>query len=113
MELKSEKTLRERIAKKIQSLGQSCPGILSGSFYKRQTKVGVSVYESCVVTRKIAGKTKALYIPKTMEAEVEQWVAEYKRVKKTLREIDTLSEALVRMTVPKRQAGQRRKKPLN
>ena len=113
MELKSEKTLRERIARKVQSLGQSSPGILSGSFYRRQTKVGVSVYESCVVTRKVAGKTKALYIPKAMEAEVEQWVAECKRVKRTLREIDTLSEALVRMQVPKRQAGQRRKNPLN
>ena len=113
MELKSERTLRERIARKIQSLGQSCPGILSGSFYRRQTKVGASVYESCVVTRKVAGKTKALYIPKTMEMEVEQWVAEYKRVKRTLREIDTLSEALVRMTVPKRRAGQRREKPLS
>jgi hypothetical protein len=63
MELKSEKTLRERIARKVQSLGQSCSGILSGSFYKRQTKVGASVYESCVVTRKIAGKTKALVYP--------------------------------------------------
>lgn len=113
MELKSEKMLRERIARKVQSLGQSCSGILSGSLYRRPRRAdGGSVYESCVVTRKVAGKTKALYIPKAMQAEVEQWMAEYKRVRRTLRELDTLSEALVRMQVPKdRQAKKKERNP--
>jgi len=57
------------------------------------------------LTSKVKGKTKAVYIPVDMEDEVEQWVKEHKKIKKFLREIDKLSEQIIRQHVKTKRAA--------
>ena len=45
---------------------------------------------------KEAGKTRTVYVPKDLLAEVQSWVAEYQRLKRVLAEISQLTLALVR-----------------
>ena len=77
MELVSEATLRARIKSRIKELG------------------------------KAGGKTKAVYIPVDMADEVEGWVAEHRRIKAMLKEIDALAERLIKIHVPSRRRRER------
>jgi hypothetical protein len=53
------------------------------------------------------GKTRSVYVPKELIAEVRAWIAEHKRLKQLLREIHLLSVALIRTHTRqrRRQAG--------
>ena len=48
------------------------------------------------LTFKEAGKTRSVYIPKALLAEVRTWLAEHQRLKRLLHEIHQLSVALLR-----------------
>lgn len=58
------------------------------------------------LTLKDAGKTRTLYVPQDLLHEVQQWVAEYQRLKGLMAEISQLTLALVKSHVQER----RRKK---
>lgn len=116
VELESEATLRRQIGARIKDLGKS--GIFtSGSFVRTQRKCGS---KSCacasggpkhpcfLLTSKVGGKTKAVYIPVDMAEEVEGWVAQHRRVKALLKEVDSLAERLIRLHVPARLGRKRR-----
>jgi hypothetical protein len=45
---------------------------------------------------KEGGKTRTVYVPKDLVAEVQSWVAEYQRLKRLLSEVSQLSLALIR-----------------
>lgn len=45
---------------------------------------------------KEGGKTRTVYVPQDLVAEVHAWVAEHQRLKRLLREVSQLSLALVR-----------------
>lgn len=116
VELESEATLRRQIGARIKELGKG--GIFtSGSFVRTERKCGS---KSCacasggpkhpciLLTSKVAGKTKAVYIPVDMAEEVEGWVAQHRHVKALLKEIDDLAERLIRLHVPARQSRKHR-----
>jgi hypothetical protein len=57
-----------------------------------------------LLTRKVRGKTKNCYVPVARLPEVKAWTAEYRRIKRLIKAISALNEALLRATVPSRRA---------
>ncbi len=49
------------------------------------------------VTWKEAGKTRSLYIPRQLEAEVKQWTENYRRLKELIRQISGVQKQMVRL----------------
>ena len=75
-------------------------------------------HQSHILTKKVRGKTKSLYVPVDMVEEVRGWIEEHRRVKLLLKEISELNEKIVRGHVAtrrsrgaKRAAGAERHKP--
>ena len=115
MELVSEATLRARIKSRIKELGKAGM-FISGSFMRTERKCGSrkcacaaggAKHPCCLLTSKAGGKTKAVYIPVDMAGEVEGWVAEHRRIKAMLKEIDALAERLIKIHVPSRRRRER------
>ena len=59
------------------------------------------------LTFKAHGRTRTLYVPMELVAEVKQWTQNYRRLKKLVRQITRHSRALVRGHVANRQAASR------
>jgi hypothetical protein len=51
---------------------------------------------SHVLTKKVKGKTKSVYVPVDMVEEVYEWIKEHRRVKKELKKISALSEQIIK-----------------
>jgi hypothetical protein len=104
--------LKQRINARIKKIGSS--GIfISGSLIHTSRKCGSpscrcanggAKHPCCLLTSKVKGKTKAVYIPVDMQKEVEQWVKENRKIKRLLKEVDQLSEQLIREHVSVRRA---------
>lgn len=62
---------------------------------------------SHILTKKVRGKTKSLYVPVDMVETVQQWVDEHKRVKRLLKDVSELNEKIIRAHVPSRRAKAR------
>ena len=117
---KSTATVKRQIEAKIRSLGEA--GIfMSGSFIEKRWKCAKpdcicnrtgKKHTAYAVTSKVKGKTKSIYVPVDQAEEVRQWVQEYKRIQKILKEINALAEQLIRLQVPAALAARRRKKSL-
>lgn len=117
---KSIATIRRQIEAKIRSLGEA--GIfMSGSFIEKRWKCAKpdcicnrtgKKHTAYAVTSKVKGKTKSIYVPVDQAEEVKQWVQEYKRIQKILKEINALAEQLIRLQVPTALAAKRRKRSL-
>lgn len=117
---KSIATVKRQIEAKIRSLGEA--GIfMSGSFIEKRWKCAKpdcicnrtgKKHTAYAVTSKVKGKTKSIYVPVDQAEEVRQWVQEYKRIQKVLKEINALAEQLIRLQVPAALAARRRKKSL-
>lgn len=117
---KSIATTKRQIEAKIRSLGEA--GIfMSGSFIEKRWKCAKpdcicnrtgKKHTAYAVTSKVKGKTKSIYVPVDQAEEVKQWVQEYKRIQKILKEINALAEQLIRLQVPTALAAKRRKKSL-
>lgn len=56
-------------------------------------------HESNVLTRKVDGKTKSVYVPKAMLEEARRWTDEYASAKKLLKEISECDERILRLHV--------------
>lgn len=117
---KSVATVKRQIEAKIRSLGEA--GIfMSGSFIEKRwtcakpdcicNRTGKK-HTAYAVTSKVKGKTKSIYVPVDQAEEVRQWVQEYKRIQKILKEINALAEQLIRLQAPAALAARRRKKSL-
>ena len=117
---KSVNTVRRQIEAKIRSLGEA--GVfMSGSFIEKRWKCAKpdcicnrtgKKHTAYAVTSKVKGKTKSVYVPVGMAEEVKGWVKEYKRIQKTIREINMLAEQLIRLQVPVARAEARRRRSL-
>lgn len=68
---------------------------------------------SHVLTKKVCGKTKSLYVPVDLVEEVTKWVEEHRRIKRELKEISSLSEQIIRQHVSTRQAVNKNLERLN
>jgi hypothetical protein len=108
----STELLKQRIGARIRKLGDS--GIfISGSLVRTGRKCGNpschcasggEKHRCCLLTSKVKGKTKAVYVPVDMEEEVAQWVKENKKIRQLLKEVDQLSEQLIKQHVAVRRA---------
>ena len=63
------------------------------------------------LTFKQAGKTRTVYVPRTLVAEVQQWAKEYKRLKQLIRKVTRQNLAIIRRHVAVRQAVSRVQRP--
>ena len=59
------------------------------------------------LTFKAHGRTRTLYVPMELVAEVKQWTRNYRRLKKLIRQVTRHSRALVRGQVANRRAASR------
>jgi len=117
---KSVNTVRRQIEAKIRSLGEA--GVfMSGSFIEKRWKCAKpdcicnrtgKKHTAYAVTSKVKGKTKSVYVPVGMAEEVKGWVREYKRIQKTMKEVNALAEQLIRLQVPVARAVRQRKRSL-
>lgn len=108
----STELLKQRIGARIRKLGDS--GIfISGSLVRTGRKCGNpschcasggAKHPCYLLTSKVKGKTKAVYVPVDMEEEVDRWVKENKKIRQLLKEIDQLSEQLIKQHVAVRRA---------
>ena len=99
--------LKMRVRVKIKELGTAKP-FISGSFIRTSRKCGNPncqcanggpKHPCCMLSSKVKGKTKGIYIPVALAEEVESWVREHQRIKKILKEIDGMNEQIIRMYV--------------
>ena len=54
------------------------------------------VHRAHVLTRKVNGRTETVHVPKGLLGEVKQWVREYRRIKRLIRETSDLSLEILR-----------------
>ena len=110
--------LKMRVRAKIKELGQAKP-FISGSFIRTARKCGNpdcqcakggTKHPCCMLSSKVKGKTKGVYIPVALADEVESWVKEHRRVKGILKEIDKLNEQIIRLYVTASRAANRNRK---
>ena len=114
--------LKMRVRAKIKELGNAKP-FISGSFIRTSRKCGNPncqcanggpKHPCCMLSSKVKGKTKGIYIPVAIADEVESWVKEHHRIKKILKEIDGVNEQIIRMYVTtSRAVSKNRKKVLD
>lgn len=121
MKKSSRSTIEGRIHARIRQLGE-CSISISGSFVRTSRKCGQKncqcakeggkKHPSCILTSKVRGKTKAVYVPVDIAEEVESWAKERKKIKRLLKEIDDLAEQLIRQHVETSRANRANKKRL-
>jgi hypothetical protein len=56
-------------------------------------------HESLYLQYKVAGVTKAVYIPVDMEKEVKKWSEEYRKLKETVKEISRINKSIIKRYV--------------
>lgn len=104
--------LKERIRARIKKLGEG--GLLiSGTLVRTSRRCGNpncrcatgEKHPGHILTSKVKGKTKAVYVPVDMVEEVRAWTLECKRVKRLLKEVDALAEQIIRKHVAARRAA--------
>lgn len=105
--------LRQRIGVRVRKMTEG--GIsVAGSFVRTSRKCGNpscrcadgrEKHPCCLLTSKVGGKTKVIYVPREMEEEVERWVMERKRIKKLLKEMDGMCERIIKQHVKTRRAA--------
>ncbi len=61
-------------------------------------------HHSHILTKKVSGKTKSLYIPVDKVEEVGKWIEEHRRAKQLLREISEFNEKIIRAHVSTKRA---------
>ena len=66
-------------------------------------------HRSHILTRKVRGKTKTLYVPVDLVEDARRWVEEHRRVKKLLKEISELNEKIIRAHVGTKRARAKRR----
>jgi len=117
----SKNVIEQRIRARTKQLGE-CSISISGSLAKIARKCGrencrcaedpSARHEAHLLTSKVRGKTKSVYVPVEMVEEVESWVKERKKIKRLLKEIDELGEQIIRMHVPAARARSRNSRRL-
>ena len=70
-------------------------------------------HTSHILTKKVKGKSKSVYVPVGMVEEVGKWVLEHRRIKKELKEISALSEQIIKQHVSTKLAVNKNLKRLN
>jgi hypothetical protein len=106
--MKTPKTAQNRFTQRRQArlkemarLGPFVEGSLIGVQHPRCKHVAWRL------TFKVKGRTRTVYVPVDLAAEVKQWTQEYRRLKKLIREVTRNSLALIHGHVADRRAASR------
>lgn len=67
-------------------------------------------HESYYLTYKEKQKTVSIYIPVDIEAQVQQWAKEYRRLKEIVKEVCRLQKAIIKNYVKEKNRGRKGKK---
>jgi hypothetical protein len=59
------------------------------------------------LTVSVKSKTHTVYVPKNMVEEVKEWIRNYRRMQRIIKEVSKLSMALIHRSVPESRAGGR------
>ncbi len=103
----SSKHIQEQIQNKLTQVGQ-VNAFITGSLVKIHRKCGAKncrcakggeKHPAFILTSKVRGKTKGVYVPVDKVEQVRQWTQEYRGLKKLIKEISGLSEKLIRIHV--------------
>ena len=57
------------------------------------------------LTVSVKSKTRTVYVPKSMVEEVKEWIKNYRRMQRIIKEVAKLSMALIHRSVPESQAA--------
>ena len=63
------------------------------------------------LTVSVKGKTHTVYVPATMVEEVNEWIANHRRLQRILKEVSKLNMAIIHRHVPESRAADRRGVP--
>ena len=106
--------LKSRREAKLKSLANVGP-LLQGSLGRIGVTCGNSncrcmqgeKHVSHILTKKVSGKTKSVYVPVEMVEEAQTWINEHRRVKKLMKEISDLNEQILKVYVKSKRARER------
>jgi hypothetical protein len=109
-------TLQARRRAKLRELAGVGP-VLQGSLAQIRVTCGHpncrcvtgEKHTSHIVTRKVRGKSKSLYVPVDMVEEAQAWIEQHREAKRLLKEISELSEKIIRSHVSSRRRRLRRR----
>jgi hypothetical protein len=73
---------------------------------------GVVTHQAMILCKKVRGRSVATYVPKALWAQVREWNAEHKKIKRVLKELSAIGEQLIRNHVGERRQAQRVRKSL-
>lgn len=105
---------RDGLIKKLSEIGP----FVDGSFVKIKRRCGNKnckcyllgqKHESYCLMYKIAGVTKAVYVPVDLEDEVKKWNLEYKKLKRLVAEISRTNKEIIKRHVAERRLKKGRK----
>jgi hypothetical protein len=117
--MKSINTLEARRSARLRELAAVGP-FVTGSLVKVRVRCGNpncrcasgQRHEAHIVSRKEKGRTASYHVPTELLEDVRRWAAEYRNVKRLIREIASLGEQIVRLHVRTRRAKQKRARTL-
>lgn len=99
-------TVKRRLRRKLAAMGEEQPFII-GSLTKIHRRCGnpncrcagenAQKHPAHLLTTKIKGKTRAIYVPVDMVDEVREWCRHYRRVKAQVKGVSDCCEELIRM----------------
>ncbi len=104
-------TRRNAKLKKLAAIGP----ILQGSIATVGVKCGNpdcrcargEKHRSNILTKKVNGKTKSVYVPAGMLEEAKKWTQEYRKVKELMKEISNYNELILKKYVKTQRAKKR------
>ena len=97
--------LREAYRKQIANLGVFVEGALC------EVKRPGRQRPAWQLTFKQTGKTRTVYVPRELVAEVQQWAKQFKRLKQLIRRVTTQNLAIIRRHGAVRRAANRARRP--
>ena len=112
-------TLSKRLRRKLAALGKKQPFII-GSLVKIQRRCGNPncrcaregpKHPAHLLTTKVNGKTRAIYVPVDMVEEVRQWCRQYRDLKADIKEVSKCCEQRIRLHAKEKRtrSGKRRR----
>jgi len=114
-------TLSKRLRRKLAALGKMQPFIV-GSLVKIQRRCGNPncrcaregpKHPAHLLTTKVNGKTRAIYVPVDMVEEVRQWCRQYRDIKADIKEISECCEQLIRLHDKEKRTRSGKRRRLN
>jgi len=108
--------LNKKLRRKLAALGRKQPFIV-GSLVKIQRRCGNPncrcaregpKHPAHLLTTKVNGKTRAIYVPVDMVEEVRRWCRQYHDLKADIKEVSECCEQLIRLHVKEKRTKEKR-----